>query len=152
MAYVQHEHWEARLRAEGLAPIDQHYRNRTVVRTSIIVPRKRYLPHPERLRDALRAWLTGDRSGFGPLGLAMLDGPRKGFAVDPVWPILRARILLRLCVALCEGRTINHAARRDDQQDTALAYKYLRPLYGALSENFALCDDDTDISADAATD
>lgn len=82
--------WEQRLRAEGLAPLDQQtvwrggsvrqdrYEQRTsgrlcvVVRTEIITPLLPYLPEPERLRAALEQWITGNASGFTRVGQALL--------------------------------------------------------------------------------
>jgi hypothetical protein len=129
--------WEAKLKREGLAPIDQVIGGRIVVRTQIITPMLPYVPSPDRLVHAIELWLSGDGSAFTAHGLALLarvpDQPKRD------WPRRRARILLRVCRALADGKSINQACQR--RGDTDLAYRYLRDLYRYLAEAPALGDD-----------
>jgi hypothetical protein len=105
--------WEAKLKREGLAPIDQVIGGRIVVRTQIITPMLPYVPSPDRLVHAIELWLSGDGSAFTAHGLALLarvpDQPKRD------WPRRRG--------------------------DTDLAYRYLRDLYRYLAEAPALGDD-----------
>lgn len=114
-------------------------RGRVIVRTEIITPMRQYLHAPHRLVTALEAWLVG-RPSFGVVGLVMLARTqRKG----PRWPRRRARILLRVCEALAEGKTMYEATTKGAEKD--LAYGYLRPLAACvLATSDALGDDDPD--------
>lgn len=136
--------WERRLRQEGLAPLDQRLCGRVIVRTQVITPQKQYLDEPDRLALALEAWLRGDTSGFDNAGCAMLRRLGRGRQGGVRWPRRRARILLRICVALAEGKTMVQAAAMTGA-DRDLAYDYLRPLSASLlAADAPLIDDDSD--------
>jgi hypothetical protein len=134
--------WEAKLRREGLAPIDQRIGNRVVVRTEIITPQALYLPEPERLARAIEAWLGGDHSHFSPAGLALMARDRgRGAAGPGKWARRRARRLLRICAAHAEGRSIGQALGRYANGRT---YSRLRELAGCLVVEAAALGDDGD--------
>jgi hypothetical protein len=119
--------WEARLRDEGLAPLDQRVGGRVVIRTEVITPRRQLIDNPEALARALEQWCSGNRACFDSAGREMLlrmNGNRH--VRGRSWPKRRARILLRLCLALCEGTGIYEAMHNPREKD--LAYDYLPAL------------------------
>lgn len=130
-AYNKHSRevakWEARLRDDGLAPLDQRVGGRIVIRTEIITPRKQLIDNPEALARALEQWCSGNRACFDSAGRAMLTRVvGVAHACGRSWPKRRARILLRLCLALCDGTGIYEAIR--DRREKDLAYDYLPAL------------------------
>lgn len=128
--------WERTLRDEGLGLLEQELCGRVIVRTEIITPSRAYLPEPERLRDALELWLTGDPTAFTLVGQTILAYNGNQFP-----PRKRVRILLRVAEGLCQGKTVNEATR-GCAGPREVAYRYLRPLYAALVEHPSLIDDD----------
>jgi len=135
----ERERWEKRLRDEGLALIEQHWIRGVVLRTEIItprVPKPRYLLEPQTLKDALIAWLEGDRTRFSATGHELLNTGRRHNHPDRAWSRRRARILIVACNALIDDRSINSAV--GDQSD--VAYRFLRRLVSCLAEDVALVD------------
>ncbi len=131
---------------EGLAPLDQTIRGRTVIRTEIIAPAvarpaTRDVPDPCALAEAIEAWITGDGSRFTAEGLRLLDN-RAGRGGHRQWPYWRARRLARICRELADGAaTVTEACTRLGLAPD-LAYDFLRPLARALADTRPLVDDD----------
>lgn len=140
------QRWEARLRKEGLGmdQLEVQLRGRVIIKRQVITSAPMLVPDPTRLARALEAYLQGDDSHFTDRALALLAS-RSRRVRRPGWPRRRATILLRICWAIADGKSVHEAAnavcRRIHADD--LARKYLPLLAAGLSEERTR-DDDAD--------
>jgi hypothetical protein len=134
--------WEARLRREGLAPLDMRSR---VVMPEVITPARLYVSEPMALAQALHAWLAYDHSHFDAHALKLLAA-RNGRRSSKRWPRRRAQILAAICEGLADGLSVHGAAKRVCRVVHAddLAFKYLPMLARHLLSEKSCTGDDAD--------